>query len=175
MNLPQLRMRRADLEGLPAMPSLPSGYALREAAAGDAAAIAGVLTRSFVAEWDAARVRSVLLDHPEVPTTFVIDREGVPVATASYQLMPKDHPQSGWVHYVGAEPSESGKGLGVAVVLAVLHRAKEDGRVDAFLTTDDPRLPAIRTYLKLGFAPDMWHESHAERWRAVYQALGVPA
>lgn len=175
MNLPQLRMRRADLEGLPEMPSLPSGYALREAGPTDAEALAGVLTRSFDEPWDVAQVRSVLLDHPEVPTTFVIEREGVPVATASYQLMPKEFPESGWVHYVAAEPSESGRGLGYAIVLAVLHRAHEAGRADAFLTTDDPRLPAIRTYLKLGFAPDMWHESHPERWRVAYQALGVPA
>lgn len=157
------------------MPALPSGYALREATLHDAPAIAGVLTRAFEEPWDVDRVRTVLLDHPEVPITFVIDREGVPVATASYQLMPKDFPHSGWVHYVGANPTESGKGLGRIAVLAVLRRAQEDGRTDAYLTTDDPRLPAIRTYLRLGFAPDMWHESHAERWRAVYQAMGVPA
>lgn len=175
MSLPQLRMIRPDLAALPEPPLLPPGYRLREATAADAGAIAGVLTRSFEEPWDVARVRSVLLDHPEVPTTYVIERAGAPVATASYQLMPKEFPRSGWVHYVGAEPSEAGKGLGYAVVLAVLYRAREAGMTDAMLTTDDPRLPAIRTYLKLGFAPDMWHESHPERWRAVYQALGVPA
>lgn len=175
MNLPQLRMRRPDLEGLPSHLPLPDGYTLREATEADAEAIAGVLSRSFAEPWDVARVRSVLLDHPLVPATFVIARGDVPVATASYQIMPKDFPTSGWVHYVGAEPAESGKGLGYAVVLAVLERIRAAGHTDAFLTTDDPRLAAIRTYLKLGFAPDMWHESHPDRWRQIYLALGVPA
>ncbi|MGV3613738.1 MAG: GNAT family N-acetyltransferase [Fimbriimonas sp.] len=175
MNLPQLRMHRRDLEGLPEMPILPDGYVLREATAEDADALGVVLTRSFEEPWPAQRVRDVLLDHPEVPTTFLIAHGGVPVATASYQLMPNDFPDSGWVHYVGADPNHGGKGLGYAVVLAVLHAAKGAGKRDSLLTTDDPRLAAIRTYLKLGFEPDLWHESHPERWRAVYQALGVPA
>ncbi len=154
---------------------MSEGYQLREATSADAEGIARVLERSFEEPWSVDRVREVLLDHPEVPKTFVVEHVGTLVATTSYQIMPREWPTSGWVHYVGADPTHGGKGLGYAVVLAVLHEADRDGKLDSMLTTDDPRLPAIRTYFKLGFEPDMWHESHAERWREVYRALGVPS
>ena len=48
----------------------------------------------------------------------------------------------------------------------------EMGWAVARLWTDDWRLPAIKTYLNLGFEPDIEHESHPERWRAVFEKLG---
>ena len=47
-----------------------------------------------------------------------------------------------------------------------------EGRQRAFLSTDDFRLPAIRTYLKLGFEPYLVHENQRERWRKVLAAIG---
>jgi mycothiol synthase len=168
-------MRRPHLEAIPEPCPLPARYALREATEADGPALAGVLTRAFAEPWSVERVNEVLLAHPEVPTTFLIEHAGVPMATASFQLKPEEFPASGWVHYVGAEPAHAGRGLGAAVVVAVLRAARDAGKQDAMLTTDDPRLPAIRTYLKLGFEPDLWHPSHPERWQAIYAALGVSA
>ena len=136
----------------------------------DAPALARVLTLAFGEEWSETRVRRELLDHPEVPATFVATVDGEVAATASCQLS-EEFPQAGWVHWVGADPAHGGKGLGRAVTLAVLHAAREDGKQEAGLTTDDPRLAAIRTYLGLGFEPDPWHESHPARWVAVFERL----
>ncbi len=41
------------------------------------------------------------------------------------------------------------------------------------LCTDDWRLPAVKTYLNLGFEPEIIHESHPARWKAVFETLGV--
>jgi mycothiol synthase len=41
----------------------------------------------------------------------------------------------------------------------------------AVLETDDWRLAAIRTYLRLGFEPDPVEEEHAARWRRVLKIL----
>jgi len=48
----------------------------------------------------------------------------------------------------------------------------ELGLTDVDLTTDDPRLPAIKTYLKLGFLAYETDPSHPARWDMVEEKLG---
>lgn len=158
-------MRRWDLQSLPA-----ADARVRVATPDDAEAIAHVLDAAFDEAWSDDAVRRELFDHPLVPATFVALDGGAIVATASLQLQ-KEFPHAGWVHWVGADPTHVGKGLGRAVVLAVLHAAQATGKRESGLTTDDPRLAAIRTYLGLGFEPDPWHSSHPERWSAVLERL----
>ena len=151
---------------------IPEGYALRKASLEDAEPLASTLLASFGMDWNVAKVRAELLDHPDVPTTWLIACEGEVVATASYQLKPVDFPDAGWVHWVGARAEHSGRKLGTVVTLAVLHEAVSDGKREVRLTTDDWRLPAIASYLKLGFEPLSWHESHEARWETVLAKLG---
>ena len=42
-----------------------------------------------------------------------------------------------------------------------------------YLRTDDHRLAAIATYLKLGWRPRTWDEDSRRRWQAVGEALGL--
>jgi mycothiol synthase len=163
----QLFMRRPDLEDLPPLPSLPAGYEIRTAGPEDAEAIAAVMASAFGPEWSAAMVREKLLDAPDVPETFVVTADGVPVATASARFAPEQYPGSGYVHWVGADVAHQGKGLGFAVTLAVLHYFREHGCRDAILETDPPRLPAIRVYLGLGFRPEVVTPEHEEIWRDI--------
>jgi len=53
----------------------------------------------------------------------------------------------------------------------VLQLLREIGYADAWLSTDDHRLAAIRTYLALGFEPVCTDASHAERWQIVRHKL----
>lgn len=169
--LPQLRMKHL-LQSEPAAAELPSGYVLRVASAGDDLGLARVLNLAFPEMmWDAAKVHEILLDHPEVPETYLVEFDGECVATASYQEMGGEFEGAGWVHYVAADPAHAGKGLGYEVTRRVLSEAAARRRSSVFLTTDDPRLAAIRTYVKLGFEPDMWHESHPARWEQVRTQL----
>jgi len=75
---------------------------------------------------------------------------------------------------VGVLPGHQGKHLGAKVSLAALRRFVEEGRIDAVLQTDDFRLPAIRTYLRLGFEPLPIHENQRQRWRAVFDEILRP-
>ena len=161
-DLPQLQMRHPLGELSPSR-SLPEGFRLRNARPDDAEGLARVLSAAFETPWTPVSARAELLDHPQVPTTYLVERGGEVVATASYQL--KDEtPAAGWVHWVGVHPGARGLGLGEALVHAVLARSALAGHAHVLLTTDDFRLPAIRTYLRLGFAPDPWHPSHPARW-----------
>ncbi|RKN60016.1 hypothetical protein D7M11_36015 [Paenibacillus ginsengarvi] len=73
---------------------------------------------------------------------------------------------------VGVLPSYSGKKLGYIVSLAALQQMFREERKSAVLNTDDYRIPAIITYLKLGFVPQIVHKSHVQRWRQIAEMLG---
>jgi len=170
MERPQLRMIHK-LERLAPAKALPSGYLCREADESDVENLGALISAAFNDRWSNDRVNEVLLQNKDVPKTWVIEWEGQLVATASYQLIPNVFPESGWVHYVAADSAHSGRGLGFIVSWTVVETALREGMKDVRLTTDDWRLPAINTYLKLGFEPDMWHETHPDRWEAVLQTI----
>jgi len=46
---------------------------------------------------------------------------------------------------------------------------------EGVLDTDDFRLPAIRTYLGLGFMADVVEADHSNRWPAIFARLNAPA
>ena len=173
----QLAMRRPDLAELPPLPlptDLPDGYALRLCEKGECASLAAVLDLAFPGDdWDVAKTNKNLLEAEDVRATFVIEHDGKIVATASVQMPPGAVSGTGTVHWVGADPSQKGKRLGHLVTLAVLHRFIEEGCADANLSTDDARLPAIKTYLNLGFVPDYRDETHPLRWSRIFQALAA--
>ena len=73
---------------------------------------------------------------------------------------------------VGVDPDTRGLGLSLPIVAAALISLRERGFASAMLSTDDFRIPAIKTYLRLGFEPVMSHESHPERWAAVMEKIG---
>jgi mycothiol synthase len=94
-----------------------------------------------------------------------------PVGTAAGWIKPDSPPATGWVEMVGVHPEHRGRGLGAVVTLSVLRWMRSRGLRRAVLTTDDWRLPAIHTYLKLGFEPVIFDGTHQQRWEAVRARL----
>lgn len=80
-------------------------------------------------------------------------------------------PGEGWFRMIAASPEESGKGYGRLICLAALNSLEARGYKSAVLSTDDYRIPAIRTYLSLGFRPIFTHESHSARWQNIYKSI----
>jgi len=169
VDLPQLKMIRLSRQA-PIERALPEGYVLRIATPADDVNLGEMMHVGFDRTWDAEKVNEELLRHPEVPKTFVVEKGGAIVAGASYQVK-AETPRVGWIHWVAAHPDHAGKGLGYVVTRAVIVESLERGNLSEALTTDDERLPAIATYLKLGFEPECWHPSHEERWEQVRSRL----
>ncbi|MBN2452073.1 MAG: GNAT family N-acetyltransferase, partial [Lentisphaeria bacterium] len=171
----QLRMLRPDLHGLPA-PALPEGCRLRCWQPGDGGHWQRIVAASFGAEPARFCFDRVMRSSPAFRPERVLflEVDGTPVATASAWYDPAIMPAAGTVHYVGVEPGHQGRHLGYWVTLATLWRMQEEGRRRATLTTDDFRLAAIRTYLRLGFEPLPVHENQRRRWAEVFEALGSP-
>ncbi len=153
----------------------PPGYTLRTSRPEDAAAHARLLVEAGLGSWDAAR-SARLMDAalPQGLFFAVCDRDGAIAATAVAQrdALP-NHPQGGELGWVAASNAHRGKGLGGCVSAAATRRFLEAGCRDIFLRTDDGRLPAIKTYLKIGYLPFLFAPDMEERWQAVCRELGL--
>lgn len=165
-------MRRPGWDGLPPVPSCPEGTELAMATAEDVQALAGLLASAFPEfHWTPSRAREAFVEDPYVPATFVVrSSDGRLLATASAQWIPAYSPD-GFLHWVATAPEARGMGLGALVSLAAMHRLRELGFPASRLSTDDERIPAIRTYLRLGFLPVVVDETHPGRWRALADQL----
>lgn len=167
----QLHMRRT-LSKLPQI-LIPDRYVLRTMSRWDLGSWTSLLDRNGeLGRWALDRARPLFEPGSPMPLdgSFLISRDATPVATAQLHLhTPPDDayspiPELGWVSVL---PEHRGLHLGRTVCSAVLHYAAEHGHRAIFLRTDDHRLAAIRTYLRLGFEPWMYDATASGRWRAV--------
>jgi mycothiol synthase len=164
-------MRLPELSDLPPAPPHESRYALRVAGPADHGEIAALLSEAFGDRWDAERVTAEFSPGNGVEATYVVVSPAGVVATAAARRLPDRYPEAGYVHYVGARASERGRRLGEVVTRRVLVHFAAPGLDQAVLETDDFRLPAVRTYLRLGFVPEPRTPGEARRWSKVLRNL----
>jgi mycothiol synthase len=171
VNQPQLFMRLPELSDLPPAAPLRPGYTVRAAAPADHRQLAEVLSEAYGDTWDAARVGEEFSPGNGVEATYVVVSPAGVAATAAARRLPDRYPEAGYLHYVGARPSERGRRLGEAVTRRVLVHFADSGLSQAVLETDDFRLPAVRTYLRLGFVPEPRAAGDVVRWSKVLRNL----
>lgn len=113
--------------------------------------------------------------NPKRDLIFVLDEKGERVATIAAVLHGSDQ---GYIHMVAAKPSCRGKGIGHAMLYHALEMLISRGATYVTLTTDDFRLPAMKTYLDAGFLPVIYHDPDSDmkaRWDAVIETLQYPS
>lgn len=172
--MPQLAMRRENVLDLPPL-LLPEGYILRPSREGDAHYWVTILNESFNNAWTDDDFDRIMVQDPAYSPDrilFICAPDGVPCAVAA-AYRTKENPENGYLHYVGCRPCHAGKKLGMLVSLACLYKFREEGCDAVTLQTDDFRLAAIKTYLRLGFHPVIVHENQHERWKAIFAMLGI--
>jgi len=104
---------------------------------------------------------------------FVTNAFGVRVATFT-TITHADG--TGYVHMVKALQSERGKGIGKAMAYRTLSVFAERGVKIVFLTTDDFRISAIKTYLDAGYRPVLCEDPESDmkkRWSEIMNRLQV--
>ena len=173
----QLRMVRPNLEDLPEL-ELPAGYGMRTYQEGDEVHWANIISDSFGGRERTAQDtrneitgRDVFLPDGLYFTTH----QGVPVGTACAWRESVDEKDVGYVHMVGVVAEHTGHKLGKWVSLAVLTYFRDNGFKCSMLDTDDFRVPAVKTYLNLGFIPVYVEDEQPERWRKIFKKLGLPS
>jgi len=154
-------------------PRLPDGYELRLYRDTDEAAWIELMAGAGFDGWYHDRLERTI--HTILPDGFFLVEHrpsGRVVATAMATHHPAPgHPFGGELGWVAGDSEHSGKGLGLVVCAAVTARFIAAGYRNIYLRTDDFRLPAIKTYLKLGYQPLLFSDDMAERWRNVYARL----
>ncbi len=167
-NLPQLFMRKPDMNGLPPL-FLPEGFSLHNHVEGTEEIWESIIEDAFGHHFSFdASIRNGGGYKPEY--VLYIAKNGVDIATVT-AVEKETFPGEGWFRMVGTRTAARGQGAGRLVLTAALHSLAARGYQSVVLSTDDFRLPAISLYRSLGFEPLLTHESHEARWAAVFEKL----
>lgn len=172
---PQIRMvwPEARLSQPPPV-MLPPDYGLRLYQTGDEPDFYRLMGLAGWPGWDDERLRPWLAR--VIPDGWwLVTHEGRMVASAmALHNYTGQHPFQGELGWVAGDPAHAGKGIGRAVCAAVTGRLMQAGYRAIHLYTEQWRLPAIKTYLKLGFVPYLYLPEMWDRWRELCDQLGWP-
>ena len=166
----QLKMSR-DNKAIESI-EFPDGYYMRSYREGDGTGwckccIDGSLGVEEISE--SAFENRMLKDKTVNPENiyFLISPSGDIAGTVTYQYTNDE--ATGCIHMVGIEKSYQGKRLAVPLNLYAVQKMIDNGKSKIILTTDDWRIPAIKTYLRAGFSPviELGDTAMENRWTEV--------
>ncbi len=154
--------------------NMPEGYAVLPFRAGDEPEWLTIVRHGLFPE--DTTLESAMEDLERFPCLkrerdiFFAAKDGKRIATAT-GMMREDG--SGYLHYICARPEARGTGVASALIAYAAKDLYKRGASYVYLTTDDFRLGAIKTYLRLGLIPVIEDAEDERRWVAVRGALGV--
>jgi mycothiol synthase len=153
---------------------VPDGYTLRMYQPGDEPAFCRIMDAVGFGVWDDERLQSCITRIlPDSWFMVIHDNEIVATAMGIHSHTP-EHPFGGELGWVAAVPTHQGRGLGITVCAAVTARLIGMGYQNIHLYTEDYRLPALKTYLRLGYVPYLYLPAMYERWKVVCTAVNMP-
>jgi mycothiol synthase len=156
--------------------SVAPGYQLRTYQPGDESRFYKVMEIAGFEGWNDDILRPWLAKIlPDGWFMVTEDASGAIVATTMATHNPTDrHSFGGELGWVASDLAHKGHGLGMTVCAAVVNRFLSAGYRNIYLKTDDFRLPAIKTYLGLGFIPLLFSEDMHGRWQIICDQLNWP-
>jgi mycothiol synthase len=83
-------------------------------------------------------------------------------------------PFGGALAYLVVHPDHRGRGLGVGLAALVVQRLRAAGYVNIWVGVQGFRLPAIKTYLRIGFVPFLHQDGLAARWKRICEDIEWP-
>jgi mycothiol synthase len=92
-------------------------------------------------------------------------------AAATITVICNKDKKQGYVHMVACHPDFRGRGLGNVLNEVAVSALYREGMETAYLTTDDFRIPAIKTYLKSGFYADLSSDDFKDRWNKIFEII----
>jgi mycothiol synthase len=174
---PQLQMvwpvRRLDA---PPAVRVATGYAVRTYRPGDEARFYELLALAGWPGWDEDKLKPYLARTLSNAWFFAVHEESDLIVASAMGIHDHSdqHPFGGELGWVAGDPAHAGKGLGAVVCGAVTARLLSMCYRDIHLYTDDWRLPALKTYLKLGYEPLLFEQGMPARWQVICETLGWP-
>lgn len=102
--------------------------------------------------------------------TFFVLKDGYPVGTVTAIVYDDD--KMGYLHMVAARKEFCGLGIGNYMNEIANAEFYSRGAKAAYLTTDEFRVPAIKSYLKAGYLPVQYDVGMKERWEKWLSEFG---
>ena len=154
----------------------PQGYQLRLYQKGDEESFFNVMAHSGWERWNQDALDPWLAKIIPDSWFMIIHKKSKNIVCTAMGLHNYKgiYPFWGELGWLASDPEHSGQGLGLVVSAAVTERLMEAGYKNIQLFTEDFRLPAIKTYLKLGFIPSIIEEGQIDRWRNIFTSLDWP-
>lgn len=153
---------------------LPAGYRILNYRPGDREALKDAVIALTIERMTDEKLDEKILCHaglvPE-ESLFIVWHGEKPVGTACGYLTPEAG--KGTLHMVSVLKEESGHGLGLLVCAKATEWLLGQKAPVIDLTTDDFRMPAVMTYLRLGYLPVIDDDEMLGRWRQMLARLGV--
>jgi mycothiol synthase len=151
----------------------PPGYSVRAYRSSDEPRFYAIMELSGWPGWNDDRLRPWICRIPPGCWFMAIDDEtGEIVATAMGLHDHSDmHPFGGELGWVASDPAHAGRGLGMVVCAAVTARLLQAGYRNVHLYTEDFRLAALKTYLRLGYVPFLYAPDMIGRWQRICAQL----
>jgi len=151
--------------------TVPGGYTLRQYSKNDEEGYYRLLESAGM-----ERCSLTYWNNHILPNGFFLiecDRSGDIVAACFASHHPTErHARAGNLGWLAVAPGHQGKKLGFVVSAAVTSRLIDSGYTNIYLETHDHRLPAIKTYLSMGWVPLLYSEEMHNRWQVICQQLG---
>jgi mycothiol synthase len=155
--------------------AIAAGYTIRTYQLGDEEAFLRLMSLMDFDPWDEAKLE--YNKNKVIPEGwfFVTDASDQIVATAMCLHNYTGHsPFTGDVGWVACHPDHRGNHLGLSLCGQVTDRFLAAGYTLIQLHTEHYRLPAIKTYLRLGYVPHLAADGAAGLWQAVCTRLDWP-
>ena len=102
---------------------------------------------------------------------FFLDYEGEHVGTISAYMQPEKGMCR--IHMVGVRPDFRGKGLSKYLMMIAEKKMKDEGVPLAYLTTDEHRASAVKSYLDAGFLPVEYSYGMQDRWETILEQFNI--
>jgi mycothiol synthase len=154
------------------VPPLPPGYRLRTLRADEQPQYEALFRLGF----DAIHRMPEILEKTLPDGCVVIEHAPTGRLVASCRAFagnrPPRHRNAGQLAWLVADPAHARQRLGTIVAAAITNRLVRDGYQAPFLRTEDPLLPAISLYLRLGWQPSLYTAEMPSRWQRILAALG---
>jgi mycothiol synthase len=176
-DLPQLRMIwPKNLFGQDIEYDIPSDYILRRYQKGDEKRFFEIMSLSGWEGWNQDTLNPWLAKIIPDSWLMVIEKSSKQIVCTAMALhnYKGTYPFWGELGWLASDPEHSGKGLGLVVSAAVTERLMDAGYRNIQLFTEDFRLPAIKTYFKLGYVPSIYKKGMFERWKEICASLDWP-
>ncbi len=154
----------------------PPGYSWRTYQPGDEPSFYLIMERAGWPGWNSDKLRPWQLRMLPAGWFMAIHEESGSIVATAMALRDQSefHDLGGELGWLAADPAHAGKDLGLAVSAAVTARLIHEDYRHIHLYTEDWRLAALKTYLKLGYMPFLYLPEMLERWRAICTQLQWP-